>query len=81
MSPTPLRSVLVLGAGKVGSTIADMVAEAHHLPVTLADQQPATDPDDALVQHLQLDVRDPAALAAALSQHPVVINALSLIHI
>ncbi|WP_043330212.1 saccharopine dehydrogenase family protein [Curvibacter gracilis] len=77
---TPLRSVLVLGAGKVGSTIADMVAEAHQIPVTLADQhpaiQPATQPDDALVQHLQLDVRNPAALAAALAQHPVVINAL-----
>lgn len=76
MITTPLRNVLVLGAGKVGSTIADMVAEAYQWPVTLADQRAPATADDALVRHLQLDVCDTSALAAALSQHTVVINAL-----
>ncbi|VTU31075.1 saccharopine dehydrogenase family protein [Variovorax sp. PBL-E5] len=77
MSPIPLRKVLVLGAGKVGSTVADMVAEYHRLAVTLADRaHPVPVPDDRLVERIVLDVGDDAALAAALAGHDVVINAL-----
>jgi saccharopine dehydrogenase-like NADP-dependent oxidoreductase len=71
-----LDGVLVLGAGKVGSTIADMVAEHHGLRVTLADQRLADAAPDPLVTRIALDVQDDDALAAALSGHRVVINAL-----
>ncbi|WP_370682188.1 saccharopine dehydrogenase family protein [Comamonas sp. GB3 AK4-5] len=72
-----LDNVLILGAGKIGSTIADMLAELHGVSVTLADLQPApAQHDDALVHYLQLDVQDDAALATVLQQHALVINAL-----
>ncbi|VTU24292.1 saccharopine dehydrogenase family protein [Variovorax sp. RA8] len=72
-----IRRVLVLGAGKVGSTVADMVAEYHHLPVTLADRMlPAAEPGDRGVARIVLDVEEGAALAAAMAGHQVVINAL-----
>ena len=38
MAAPVIRKVLVLGAGKVGGTVADMVAEYHRLPVALADR-------------------------------------------
>lgn len=72
-----IRRVLVLGAGKVGSTVADMVAEYHHLPVTLADRTlPSAEPGDREVARIVLDVEEGAALAAAMAGHQVVINAL-----
>ena len=72
-----LDNVLILGAGKIGATIADMLAELHGLPVTLADIQPApAQHDDALVHYQQLNVQDEVALAAALKKHAVVIDAL-----
>jgi len=72
-----IRKVLVLGAGKVGSTVADMVAEYLQLPVTLADAAPAPSaPPGALVQRITLDAGDGAALAAAMDGHQAVINAL-----
>ena len=61
ISHTPLRSVLVLGAGKVGGTIADMVAEAHQIPVTLADQQLPT-PGGGVVAVKTLTHLDPGRL-------------------
>ncbi|RZL94852.1 MAG: saccharopine dehydrogenase family protein [Variovorax sp.] len=77
MNPNDIRKVLVLGAGKVGATVADMVAEYHRLPVTLADRaQPHAEPGDRSVERILLDVEDGAALAAALAGHQVVINAL-----
>ena len=67
MSPSekyPNRNVLVLGAGKVGGTVADMLAEYHRLPVTLADRVlPRGEPGDALVKRVALDVEDARALA------------------
>lgn len=76
----PLRRVLVLGAGKVGSTVADMVAEHCGLPVTVADRAPASAradaTPDALVSRVVLDVDDAPALRAALAGHDAVINAL-----
>lgn len=72
-----LDNVLILGAGKIGSTIADMLAELHGVSVTLADIQPApAQHNDALVHYQQVNVQDEAALAAVLKQHAVVIDAL-----
>ncbi|MET3515140.1 saccharopine dehydrogenase-like NADP-dependent oxidoreductase [Pseudacidovorax sp. 1753] len=70
--------VLVLGAGKVGATVADMVAEYHHLPITLCDAKPSPLDlqHDPLVRRVQLDVEDDAALKAMIAEHTVVINAL-----
>jgi saccharopine dehydrogenase-like NADP-dependent oxidoreductase len=77
MKKIQFKSVLVLGGGKVGSTIADMLAEYYSINVTLADLRvDLTTPDDALVKHIVVDISDEAALASLLERHPVVINAL-----
>ena len=78
MIPSDRCNVLVLGAGKVGATVADMLAEYHRLPVTLADHMPPRGvPDDGrLIERIVLDAGDGAALAAALAGREVVINAL-----
>ena len=77
MGPADIGNVLVLGAGKVGSTVADMLAEHHRLPVTLADRtEPADARADALVRRVAFDVEDVDALNAALAGHDAVINAL-----
>ncbi|HEY8355875.1 MAG TPA: saccharopine dehydrogenase C-terminal domain-containing protein [Ramlibacter sp.] len=76
-STSERNKVLVLGAGKIGSTVADMVAEYQGVPVTLADVEPGPVADaDPLVTRVRVDVQDPQALAAVLGAHPVVINAL-----
>lgn len=75
--PSNIQRVLVLGAGKVGSTVADMLAEHHRLPVTLADRQHAPQAHaNGLVTRAIVDAGDAAALAAALPGHDAVINAL-----
>ncbi|MEJ8857935.1 saccharopine dehydrogenase C-terminal domain-containing protein [Variovorax robiniae] len=72
-----IHKVLVLGAGKVGGTVADMIAQHHRLPVTLADVKPGASHDnDALVRRIALDVENDEALRTALSAHQVVINCL-----
>ncbi|WP_198972690.1 saccharopine dehydrogenase family protein [Xylophilus sp. ASV27] len=77
MKKPDIRNVLVLGAGKVGGTVADMLAEYHGLPVTLADRVGCDAPGgDALVRRIPLDVDDAGALGRALAAHSVVINAL-----
>lgn len=77
MTKLKFKNVLVLGAGKVGSTVADMVAEYHGLPVTLADLKPGRgDESDALVRRVSLNVESAEDLNVALSAHSVVINAL-----
>src|SRR5438105_11649634 len=77
MAILKFEKVLVLGAGKVGATIADMIAEYHRIPVTLADHRTEIQKaDDPLVTGVVVDVEDEAALAKVLSSHPVVINAL-----
>lgn len=72
-----INNVLVLGAGKIGSTIASMLAQHHRLPVTLADRRPdpAGTHDDAIVRTV-LDVQDAAALGDLIAMHDVVVNAL-----
>ena len=77
MSPISIRNVLVLGAGKVGGTVADMLAEYHRVPVTLADREAArSEPGDRLVRRTVVDVADDAALEAALAGHELLVNAL-----
>lgn len=77
MKALDIRNVLVLGAGKVGSTVADMLAVHESVPVTLADKAVAG-PSNAhpLVQRIALDVDDAEALGAVLATHSAVINAL-----
>src|SRR5439155_21327754 len=77
MNKLQIASVLVLGAGKVGSTVADMLAEHQRVRVTLADL--TVDPgaaSDPLVRLVALDVENTDELDAALRAHPVVINCL-----
>lgn len=77
MTAPDIRKVLVLGAGKIGGTVADMVAEYHRLPVTLADRQHARhEPGDRLVTRTIVDVDDETSLASALAGQDAVINAL-----
>lgn len=77
MTHTEIRQVLVLGAGKVGATVADMLAQVHGLPVTLADRAHQAAPaEDPIVRRVVLDAQDPQALDALLAGHDAVINAL-----
>ena len=77
MMQMQVEKILVLGAGKVGSTVADMIAHYHGWPVTLADAKPdAGDQSDTLVRPISLDVENTEALHAALGAHSVVINCL-----
>lgn len=77
MANHPWKNVLVLGAGKVGATVADMVAEYHGLPVTLGDVKPEVQAHaDPLVKRIQLNVEDEAQLGGIMAEHSVVINAL-----
>ncbi len=82
MSDMKNRRFIVLGAGKVGGTIADMLAEHYQCKVTLADRlEPSKKARaDELVTSLLLDVEDPVALRAALRGHDAVINALPFFH-
>jgi saccharopine dehydrogenase-like NADP-dependent oxidoreductase len=77
MNHINIRKVLVLGAGKIGCTVADMLAEYYALPVTLADRiHGSTVQSDELVTRLVLDTQNSQALSTCLAQHDVVINAL-----
>ncbi len=76
-----LDKVLVLGAGKIGSTVADMLAAHYPVPVTLADQwlgaqQQEDDASDPRVRKIALDATRSDDLYAALTAHSAVINCL-----
>jgi saccharopine dehydrogenase-like NADP-dependent oxidoreductase len=75
-NPIDIKKVLVLGAGKVGATVADMLAEYYGVSVTLADKIAPLQRPDPLVTRIQLDVESEADLRGALAAHQVVINAL-----
>jgi saccharopine dehydrogenase-like NADP-dependent oxidoreductase len=72
-----MHTVLVLGAGKIGALISGLLAGSGAYQVWLADRQPGTAAAVAhahalpVIQPLQLDVSDPAALAAQLRAQPI----------
>ncbi|HSV59971.1 MAG TPA: saccharopine dehydrogenase C-terminal domain-containing protein [Variovorax sp.] len=77
MTKVSRGKILVLGAGKVGGTVADMIAQYHGLPVTLADLRPGVDDGrDALVRRVALDAKRDDDLRNALCAHTAVINCL-----
>lgn len=73
-----MRRVVVLGAGKIGVTVAALLTESGDYAVTLADASEAAlaqrTPDG--VHAVAVDVADPFALRSLLSGHDVVAAAL-----
>jgi saccharopine dehydrogenase-like NADP-dependent oxidoreductase len=72
------KNVLILGAGKIGQVVADLLAGCGDYTVTLADRDAAAlntlaaQGHAGAVSNLVLDMGDPTALAAALhGQHAV----------
>jgi saccharopine dehydrogenase-like NADP-dependent oxidoreductase len=72
------RSVLLLGAGKIGAMIARLLTDCGDYRVTVADRDEAglSRIDAADARRLTLDVSDPAAVRAAMAGHIAVISAL-----
>lgn len=73
-----MNKVMVVGAGKIGSTIAAMLAASGDYAVTVADRSDAhlaTLRTDPRVTARALDVADAPALAAALAGHFAVLSA------
>ncbi len=73
-----MKNLLVVGAGKIGSVIADLLAHTGDYAVTLADRSAdaLAEPGlDARVAKLVLDIGDPAALRAALHGRFAVVSA------
>jgi saccharopine dehydrogenase-like NADP-dependent oxidoreductase len=73
-----MRKVVILGAGKIGGAIVDMLAATGDYDITIADQDAnflaLISADKA--RHLRIDVSDPAALAGALKNQQVAVSAL-----
>jgi saccharopine dehydrogenase-like NADP-dependent oxidoreductase len=78
------HSILVLGAGKIGRTIATLLSRSGDYAVTVADSEPvALERVEGLVPsaaRLALDATDPAAVRAALAGKDTVLSALSFHH-
>ncbi len=72
-----MHSVLVVGAGKIGATIADMLHRTGDYAVTVADRSPEALRDIAArgVATLDLDMSDAVALKAALKGRYAVLSA------
>jgi saccharopine dehydrogenase-like NADP-dependent oxidoreductase len=73
-----MKSILVIGAGKIGSTIADMLAASGDYRVTIADRdagQLSRMDIRSPVRTLAIDIADPAALASALEGQFAVLSA------
>ena len=73
-----MRRLLVLGAGKIGGAIVDLLGASGDWDVTVADQQQeflALIPDDR-ARHALVDVADPVALATLAQGHEYLISAL-----
>ncbi|OWK18725.1 hypothetical protein AJ88_01000 [Mesorhizobium amorphae CCBAU 01583] len=67
-----MEKIVVVGAGKIGSTIAEMLAATGDYHVTLVDRAAAqlTAAElPATVATLELDIAAPGALEAALAGH------------
>lgn len=72
-----MRSTLIIGAGKIGATIADMLHETGDFVVTVADRSPAALKaiGDKGIATIELDVADAAALTSAMKGHGAVLSA------
>src|SRR3954447_17958568 len=76
--------VLILGAGKIGRTVAKLLSRTGDYAVTVADSDPTA---LALVEQKvpsaarqRLDATDPRAVRQALGDHDLVLSALSFHH-
>ena len=77
-----LKNILVIGAGKIGQVVADLLAGTSDYDVTLADRDAAalqsltaTALPDSRLRHLNLDVADAGALKCALAGRFAVLSA------
>jgi hypothetical protein len=71
-----MKNVIVLGAGRIGRCIAELLARRGDIRVTLGDQNlGAFEGVSASIRRVQLDVSDPEMLGKALSGHEVVLSA------
>lgn len=72
-----MRKILILGAGRVGRRIADLLATTGDYHVTLADcrEQRLTDEMSHWVARQVIDAGDPAALASGLAGQDMVVSA------
>jgi saccharopine dehydrogenase-like NADP-dependent oxidoreductase len=73
-----MKKIVVVGAGKIGSTIAEMLASTGDYRVTLVDRsaaQLAAAELPAVVETLELDIAAPGALEAALAGKFAVLSA------
>ena len=65
-----MKSVVVIGAGKIGSTIARLLSHSGDYPVTVADRSAAQLADiepHAAVKTAEIDIADRDALRALLA--------------
>ncbi|MEO7054131.1 MAG: saccharopine dehydrogenase family protein [Rhizomicrobium sp.] len=73
-----MRDILLIGAGKIGETIADLLCSSGDYRVTVADRSDLSLqklPRRAHMKTLALDVTDPDALAAAMKGRFAVLSA------
>src|SRR5829696_7722706 len=72
-----MHSILVVGAGKIGGTIADMLQDTGDYAVTVADRSVAALEAVAAngVATLELDISDAVALKGAMKGHYAVLSA------
>jgi saccharopine dehydrogenase-like NADP-dependent oxidoreductase len=72
-----MHSILVVGAGKIGATIADMLKDTGNYAVTVADRSAAALEAVARggVATLEIDISDAVALQAAMKGHYAVLSA------
>jgi saccharopine dehydrogenase-like NADP-dependent oxidoreductase len=76
-----MKNLLVIGAGKIGSVVADLLAHAGDYRVTLADRSDAALAEASRqVATLRLDIDDPVALRAALQDRFAVLSAAPFHH-
>jgi saccharopine dehydrogenase-like NADP-dependent oxidoreductase len=75
LRPMTSKRILLIGAGKIGQVVADLLAGSGDYDVTLADRDVGALRAAGRVRPLALDVSDPAALAAALEGQWAVLSA------
>ena len=73
-----MTRLLVLGAGKIGGAIVDMLGATDDYELAVADRDPAflAMVDPAKARHVQLDLADETALAKAAQGQEVLVSAL-----